>query len=390
MNTINYYLNTKTPTVYSGTTAGQWFSLIKNSSFSELIESARAGDLDYEEVKLTQIPCVTYNFFYNSYKKDTNIISSTGLMYIDIDDPSFNIDEVDKSNVYAIYKSFGGYGWGLIIRVDGLTKENFKFNYTNIVNELGLSSYIDNDAVKASQFNVLSFDPNIQINESAKVFVAEKCTPSVGNTSYPIKGEAYTHGGGTLFRKPLRFDNLDEIEFEGDYTVNWDGYDWVRCWIPIRKQTEGSHRLLLSYCNNLVWLNQHISKERCLKVLIGVHQTAFNKPYVEKKLLGIIDSIFKYKLDGTLKPIMFNKKRKIVFKKNSQLTAEDKREIVLAVCNDKKKDESKQKLYEILENWDWQLGKISIRKVAKHYPISKKTVAKYWNEFRDYINELNK
>jgi hypothetical protein len=50
-----------------------------------------------------------------------------------------------------------------------------------------------------------------------------------------------------------------------------------------------------------------------------------------------------------------------------------------------------QKLYNIIEQWDFDIyGKISIRKISNNFPISKKTVAKYWSEFKEYVNELNK
>lgn len=387
METLNYYKNVKNPVVVSATTSSDWFSMIKESEYSDIILSARNGELDYDEVKLKQIPAVTYNFLYNKYKEDKNIISCTGLIYFDIDDPSFDPRTIDRSKVYALYHSFGGYGWSIICRIDGLTKENFELNYSFLIKELGIESFVDFNAKKASQFNVLSFDPNISVNDKSVVFQAlnkeNNCTQSVGNLGYQEK-KAYTHGLGTL-----RFDNLDEIEFDGDWTVNWEGYDWVRCWIPIKKKTSGRNNLLLSYTNNLVWLNPHISKERCLEVISAVNRIAFITPVGMDQLQRIINSVFKYKHQGTLKPIIFKKKRKIIFKKKSKLTAEDKREIVLALCNEKKAKDSKQKIYQVIEGWDFNNGKLSIRNVAKFGSINKKTVQKYWNEFKEYVNQLN-
>ena len=395
MKKINFYKNAKTPTVYSGTTADNWFSLIRESEYSDLIMSARTGQLDYDFVKLTLVPAVTYNFFYNKYKKDSNIISSTGLMYIDIDDPSFDPNCIDKNKIYAAYNSFGGLGWGLIVRIEGLTKENFKYNYKKIVSELKLEEFVDTNAIKASQYNVLSYDKNIEVNNHAYVYKAEDIK-EVQSVPHPCvykreEREAYTHGGGTVFQKPLRFNNLDDIEFEGDFTVNWEGYDWVRCWLPIQKVKSGRNKLLLSYLNNLKWLNPNLTKERALKVLSSVNLRVFESPVSNQMLQRVIDSVFKYFDEGTLKPIYNKTKRKIIFSSNSEYTAEEKREIVLDICNKKKSDDSKQKIYDIIEAWDFDnYGKISIRKISNNFPISKKTVAKYWNEFKEYINQLNK
>ena len=53
-------------------------------------------------------------------------------------------------------------------------------------------------------------------------------------------------------------------------------------------------------------------------------------------------------------------------------------------------DKSCQKINDIITDWDFKLyGKISIRKISDNYPISKKTVAKYWSEFKEFVQELN-
>lgn len=385
---LNLYKNLKTPTVVSGTTADEWFNLIRGSQYSDIIKKARTGVIDYDEVKTFKLPCVTYNFLYDSYKKDSNIISSTGLMYIDIDDPSFNPEDIDSNKIYASYHSFGGYGWGLVIRVDGLTKENFKYNYERIVDELKLTEYVDTNAIKPSQFNVLSYDPNINVNQKAVVFEAdEKHPPLVSNN--PEK-KAYTHEWG-VFSNTLRFDNLDDYKFEGNYITNWEeGFNWIRCWIPIKKKDINRNKTLLSYCNNLVWLNPNITKERCLKVLQGVNQVAFQEPVEVGQLRRVVNSIFSYKEDGTLKPILDVKKRKIIISKTAGLSYSDKRSLVLELLAERKAEVSIQKLYDIIEDWDWSTyGKISQKKIYKNHPISKKTVEKYWSEFKEFVAELN-
>jgi hypothetical protein len=195
----------------SGSTSLDWFEFIKESSFSQTITSARAGLLDYTEVKLNSTPCVTYNFLYDKYKKDKNIICSTGLMYIDIDDPSFDVTKVDANKIYSIYHSFGGLGYGIVVKIDGLTKENFNHNYKLVVKDLGLEEYIDLNAAKASQYNVLSYDPDILVNKLAKVYIAEDlddkkekegCIP-FGCNKKKKKKEAYTTEWDAPKNKPL-------------------------------------------------------------------------------------------------------------------------------------------------------------------------------------------
>jgi hypothetical protein len=56
-----------------------------------------------------------------------------------------------------------------------------------------------------------------------------------------------------------------------------------------------------------------------------------------------------------------------------------------------RRDRSMKKLYEIIENWDYdKYGKITQRAIFLNHPISKKTVGKYWNAIKDVVAELNR
>ena len=173
---INYYSNVTHPNVLSVIQTSNWLDKIKASEYSETITQARNGALPYESTKLS-LPCVTYNFLFIGYKKTENIISATGLMYIDIDIPEFDLNILDTSKVYSYYKSFGGVGYAIIVKVDGLSQNNFKSTYLNICKELGIVEYIDTNAIKSTQFNVLSYDENIFINENPYVFSSTLNSP---------------------------------------------------------------------------------------------------------------------------------------------------------------------------------------------------------------------
>jgi hypothetical protein len=384
---LNTYASVSQPQVQKTITLVDWLNKIKTSEFSTQITEARKytkGDVFYDETKAS-LPCVTYNFLYNKYKKDINIIGSTGIIYIDVDEPSFCISYLNKEKAYAYYKSFGGKGYSILVLADGITKKNFKHNYQKICEELGIANYVDLSARKASQFNIISYDENIFINDTPFIFDAiEVATP----TSV-IKKEQniYTSEGGKI-----RFNNLDEVELDGnDYTVYWDGIEYVNCFIPMKKREAGNRNsFLLSYANNLIWLNPNLSKENLGTILLKVNSVACNPPVPENKIATVVESIFKYKESGSLEPISFWKKRKFVFDPNKQLTKKEKWEIMIAEMSDKKMNDSQQKLYVILEGWDVDRdGKITQRGVYNNHPISKKTVEKYWPLFKEYVADLN-
>ena len=389
--TLNYYNNIQNMNVVSGITSTKWFNLVKESKYSERITAARNGELDYNQTK-RELPCITYNFLFYKYKKDANIISGTGLMYIDIDNPLFDVKLLDLTKVFAYHRSFGGSGYAIIIRVEGLTKDNFKTNYLNICDNLNLSSYIDINAIKASQFNVLSFDTNLFVNADSFVFNAiNNLTP----TSIVITREekAYTKDVGVRPEySTIRFNNLDEIDITGDYIVDWEGIEWVNCFIPMKRFINGRNGFLLSYTNNLVWLNPSINEAKLISILKKVSTLAFVEQVPEKDLYKVINSILKYKKDGSLKPIINTKPRKIIFNHTSKLTKDEKLSICSQELAKKRIGESRDKITSILEDWDFvTLGVITQEKIWKNtfIKVSKNTVEKYGKEFKEYITALN-
>jgi hypothetical protein len=379
---LNTYASVRQPQVQQTLTINDWFRKIKNSEYSSTITQARNGLKDYNTTKFS-LPCVTYNFTFDKYKKDDNISSNTGVLYIDIDNPLFELHMLDTSKVYAYYKSFGGHGYSIIIRIDGLTKDNFNYNYLHVCEQLSISEFIDANAIKATQFNVLSYDEDLFINEDCTVFQAE----TAPLTSVIRKKEnIYTSEGG------IRFNNLDEVDLMGgDYIVNWEGIEYVNCFIPMKKREAGNRNsFLLSYCNNLVYLNPNLVKEAVVTILGHVNQKACYPSVPKEKVFSVVESIFKYKEAGTLQPITFNKKRKFVFDKKLKLSKEEKFAIMnIELCN-KKMNESQLKINDILMNWDFNLlGKITQRAVYNNNQMSKKTVEKYWPDFKEYIAYLN-
>jgi hypothetical protein len=352
----------------------QWLDMIKQKSpTAEMIIRARQNPDMYEYIKRS-IPCVTYNFKYNGYKRDENIEHSTGILYIDIDAPDFEVNNLDKSKVFSFYHSFGGQGYAILVKVLGLTPNNFKETYQYIVEDLGLKDYVDRRAIKPSQFNVLSYDEDLFLNMNSSVF------PSIPapQSSQLIKEEIYTKDSGANYS--IRYDNLNEIEINGNYVVNWEGYDYIRCFIPFTKVRKGNRNAsLLSYCNNLIYLNPTIRIERATKIMNAVNERMCHEPMSEYEINQIIHSIYRYKEEGSLKPILYHKKRKIVFSPYSELSREDKLDICIKEIAQHRRDLSEQKLRDIFENWDFEkYGKITQRKVFNNFPISKKTTAKYW------------
>jgi len=396
MKELSYFHNVVSPKVVKNISAWDVFEMIKKSDFSDLIKDTRKGDMDYEFVKTRVVPAFTYNFSYNKYKKDSNIASATGFLYIDIDNKNFDPSVLDMDKICALYKSFGGEGYSIVVRVDGLTLENFESTYFSVCEDLGISLYIDKGAKKPSQYNVLSYDPNIQVNTNPKIYqgILTTTQPKPCTQTIEKKKEKHIYNEGAQNNQdhlcgnlPLRFTNAsDNVERGEDYLVDFEGKEEIKCWIPPRKLKEGRNNLLLSYASNLVILNPFIDMCRAKDVLATVNNQAFKNPVHDDQLERVLKTVFEYKEKGTLVPHYATKKRKIMFAADTKMTREEKNGIVIKAIADMRMDASKEKLSNIVLNWDSEkYGKMTQLAIVRNHPISRKTVQKYWKFAKELI-----
>lgn len=140
----------------------------------------------YTFIKSTKVPVVTWNAQFESKRAIKNIVNLSSYIYMDVDDfAETSEDKVYKiltdnglSFVKAVWKSFGGTGFGFLVEVDGLTMDNFKWTWMSIAkkfNELGVK--VDKATKDMTRINVLSYDENI--------FIREKCSPLAATDSLP-------------------------------------------------------------------------------------------------------------------------------------------------------------------------------------------------------------
>lgn len=403
---INKYKHVKSCYVDKTTEIKDWLDQIKSPATKnkESILAARAagkGDPLYNKTKCS-LPCVTYNFLFDKYKNNNNIIGGTGLMYLDIDEPGFDINTIDTSKLFAYYKSFGGIGYAILIQVEGLTKDNFESTYNDILIELGLTQLVDKAAKKATQFNVTSYDEDLYYNPNSYVFSSSISNNKNTPPSHVIikKKGTYTIDWGVKnntewiddnIEHVVRYDNLDEIPIDGDYEVNWEGWNYITCSIPFKKIKRNKNSYFLSYTNNLLYLNPWLTPQHTLNMLRKVNPIACNMVVPDAQLRRIVTSVFRYFHDGTLTPRYHKKKRKIVFRGDSKLTKDEKLAFVRKELSARWLEVSCQKINDIIDDWDWDTyGKISQAKMYKNHPVSKKTVEKYWHHFKDFVKGLNK
>ena len=400
---LNYYEKVEKPTPIGTYTLRDWLALLSKSTSTKLILDARKGKVDYNQTKRS-IPVVTYNFLFKDRKLDVNILHSTGVMYFDLDTPEFDISKLDLSKVFVLYHSFGGRSYSMLVRVEGVTFDNFEDSYYSIAKDLGIDYLYDTNAAKPTQYAALSYDPNPYINEDCLIFDVKNNPSSVilpdkksskkkVSKITPVqlvkeeKGRYITEVGLKIPYTQLHFNNLRDYEFTCDYIVNWSGFTYIHCYIPFRNKCTNKYNTLMSYCTNLVWLNPGISYKRTLDIIHRVNAIFYNQPSVSANVKRIVDTVHKQNAEGILYPI-HDKHRYIIFDHDnkSKLTKEDKLEICRDELSKKRVLESKRKIGQLIDEWEPLLdGKISIKSLSRKGKMSTNTIDKYYKLFKDVI-----
>ncbi|MCA9381592.1 hypothetical protein KC678_04970, partial [Candidatus Dojkabacteria bacterium] len=219
MYTVTKYNNIKSSEVEAKIGIDEVFKIIKEGDskleFIKLARNYEKGSENYDSIKTSIIPTFRFNFLFEGKASNKNITEATGLIFIDID----NLDELPDSDfIYAKWKSISLTGYGVLVKVDGLTQNNFNNIYDEISKLLGVSS--DSGARKPTQQTVQSFDPDIYINHDSRVY---NCANSK-KVPFPIKQKKEKGGlttNDTFLLVPhintnVRFNNIDNYFKDND------------------------------------------------------------------------------------------------------------------------------------------------------------------------------
>jgi hypothetical protein len=377
---IQTYKNITSPEVLRKINITDWLNDIEVGTFSTQINNLRLltkNSKDFNIIKQS-LPCCTYNFYYDTYKKDCNILHSTGFLFIDVDNLSIDINNDLKSKVYAIYKSVSNNGYHIIVKVLNIPNNidliSFNEFYKSICIDLNIIDYIDYNAIRRSQFSIVSYDPDLYYNEDCIVYEFKKSYLSLTNLTI--------NDNNTYVSVPkVTFSNIHDVaNVDNGFKVNKDGWDYFECKIPFKVKNGSRQAFLSSYCNNYILLNKHLNQQSVYKTMLKVNQLGCINPLTENEIYKIVD--YKFKNKETLKPIMQKKKRKIVFAKNSEYTLTEKKQIVSKVVGEIRTENKLKQLQEIIFDWNFEMyGKITQKKIYENFDIGKRFVKENYSKF---------
>lgn len=391
---VNYYRNVKNPEVEKSISLSEWFDMIAWSDFSPMIKRAREGEVDYDATKIGVCPCVTYNFKYDGYKKNDNMIGPTGVLFIDIDDPSFNPSILDYSKILACYKSFGGKGYSILVRVEGLSNETYKPTLLNVIDKLGLSEFYDKGASKPTQFSVLSYDPDIFINYNSYIF---PIVYSNINKTINIKKNIYIDKKRKDYTLDVRFsdkmrtsnlsEHLDNIDFGTKKFIDLkdNPIQYAKLFVPPTIKSGVRHNTICTICSQAYGLNPYSTKQKLYNYTQKINKENCQPPLPTKEVLDIVTHY--HNNDPVLN---LNKTKRILFDPSLNLTLSQRQSISRTYLAEQTKLDNTCKIMESVDNWDVKIqGKITYPKIAEVVGVSTRSVRRRGEEIQPKMKKIN-
>ena len=371
------------------------FDTIRNGyEYLPLIEKARQfgkGTKEYDYIKTNLLPTFRFNFLIKDSAKNSNITTPTGLIYLDID----NVETVPESDyIYAKWKSLSNTGYGILVKIDNLTKDNFADAYNQLSEVIGIAT--DTGARKPIQQTVLSYDSWLYCNVNSKVYKYQE-TKKVSLVTKLKEGKKGIVANDTILKKSnyggIKYDNIsDYFTSENELTPYLVfGNEKTKICQPFMPNTikEGKRNsTVFSYLSSMALLNPKCGKG--LLVALSYHLCGrMSKSLSDNEVNKIIENILQMRENDELE-MYCNKERRILFNPNIEFTKKEKQEITGREVGQVTKDATQTKIYETLENWNFEInGKITQSKVEKISEFSIATIKRYWKHFKDYAKDLN-
>jgi hypothetical protein len=369
-----------------------WLDMIKSSNYEKEIQAARlVGKSNplYNQIK-NNLPAATLNFSFKSQRKNEDVISSTGYCYLDFDCSSKDEAEQLKLKlstdpyIFACWLSLSELGVGALVKVECLSIESFKEQYLDIISQLGLEVEIDKMAIKATQPNALSLDPNIYININS---LTKKCKLPIIDSKEVLYKEVYSFPEteaeefvrtftGLIWETYLpmeEYENRDVVFKDAMYFKAY--WPFVNRGQPKRISTGERNNTFSALINNLRILNPN-EENQVLSISKYFNSNFCITPLSSSELQKMVS----YAYSREPQPIGVRIKKTWI-----NPNCENK----LKALGDARKLITIDKIETYLSEALCSNKKITITSIAKATGISRQTIHKYVTLYENEINEFN-
>ncbi|MET3537730.1 BT4734/BF3469 family protein [Chryseobacterium limigenitum] len=356
---------------------------------------------EYNYIKIHKLPAITINFsFSNNYISGKNVSNPTGYLYFDVDGMTEQDFEINTTYVCAYWRSLSDTGMTLVVKVDGLTPDNFKEATKEVARLLDIP--YDEKAVSIDRLTILSYDSNAYFNDNTEVIpLFQLLSPdlTVSDEKEAAKNTHYNSINTNNIKKlskydcngyKIRFDNLDELLESKNIKYDENGfYDfgkdsklrYAKVFIPFTTiESDRRYYILEKIILQLVALNKKIPKKIIHACINKINNNRMIPPIESQAVEDLLDKT--YKNIKNIEP-HFNEERRFIYDKTKNLTTKEKRSLNMKQLGKDKSNKSKTELFNVMKEWDFTIyGKITIKNLSKTASKNKKTVQKYYKELK--------
>ncbi|MCP2038167.1 BT4734/BF3469 family protein [Chryseobacterium sp. HSC-36S06] len=347
------------------------------------------GSNTFNKLK-SHLPCIVWNVECNGGRKTEDAIKSTGYMYFDIDNATeLNIN---RDYVYASWKSISETGFGVLVRVSGVTLENFKYCYKDVAEALGIQ--YDKGTNDLLRLNILSYDPTLYHNPDSEIIdysdfsTDESVADEKAEKRLPINQNSLLKSGvWSDANQQLRMSNIEDRMSERSFVFDENGVcdlkddklTYTEVYIPREIHEPGRHNQLSIIAMKLFALNPSASFNQVLSFMKSINRLVCKPPKSDNEIFSIVDS--KYKKRDSLF-LAANRTKRFFF--NDPVLDEAARRSLRMTYINKERGENRQK--EVLNcmcDVDSEGTPFKIPVVMKRCKASRNTI----NKILDFLQE---
>ncbi len=297
----------------------------------------------------------------------------SGFIYIDLDDyHDINFLKQDE-HIYSCWKSLSGIGVGALVKVNGITAQNFKGCWSYIYNYFrGYGIIIDKQTCDITRQNVISFDPDIYINENATSLYADQIASQTSTSVQYFQNHKESTLSSlfygleeTVFTDSSRIKYHTTLDdYQGmDYVVIEDGKEFRTGFLPEEIRNGERHKWMVGHTVSLLFNNPTVTMEKLYNSVFHSNLTHCYPPMMNSEIMSIVKWYWEKHSKGTLD--YHPRLKKIWFDPSVNIHRTVKRKIIATETGRLRRRKTLKELQSIYLELSSASGKVTQKMVAE-------------------------
>lgn len=327
---------TGTKTIY------EVYDFIKNHPRKDEIIYLRGLNSETKEYKKLKgiLPVILPHGTFHPTREECNLKKLSQYLYFDIDlkdeQKADDIKSLLLENFYnyivLIGHSVGGKGLFFYIKVNGLTRKNFKAAQWYFINEIFNDFTIDTKALGVHRCHVLPYDKDIFFNREHKTFIIPQ---RVLIQSENTLGNVYTNTHSSCYTSPVVYRDIKEVWAKivwetvvdvGDKLFIIEPVDIYKVYFPHNIKDGKKHSVFRGVINSMMVLNPQLELSDVLSFINFINYNYTTNPMKDKEMINTVTAEYN-RIKETGEIFAPFKTKNLHMNKNSCISRQEKRKI---------------------------------------------------------------